>query len=218
MKKMGRPSSWTEEDLQTLRDLVPHKLIQDISKILDKPQGTVRWYCRKLGLKYKTIRPNWKPEEIEIVRRMAPNHLASEIAEVLGRCEYGVILKSQRLGIKVTKGPDPRHWTPLEDRKLHFLCSVMSTKAAAKKLGRSPRGVHDRVKKLGLKWHRGKRSIKSVAEDLGIHQQTLHRLANKLGVRLYVPPGSNHGNVSDEVYEQLLTWWFEEAPDLRKAA
>ncbi len=204
----GRRPTHTDEDIQTLRDLTPQVPITDIAEIIGRPKKTLTDWCKKFGLEYSTKTPrNWNDKDKARLRELVETHLAGEIAELLGRSEGGVILKAQRMGLKITKGPDPRHWTEKEDSLLHFLCATMGVKDASKRMGRSPRAIHDRCKKIGLKWNRGKRSIRSVAEDLGVHVQTVHRLANKLGLRLYVP-SKNHGNVSDEVYEKLLDWWF----------
>jgi len=204
----GRRPTYTNEDIQTLRDLTPQVAITDIAEIMKRPKRTLMDWCKKFGLEYSTKTPrNWSDEERDQLRKLVKTHLAGQIAKLMGRSEGGVILRAQRMGLKITKGPDPRHWTWEEDRMLYNLCTHMSVHRAAEKIGRSPRGVRDRCKKIGLKWNQGKRSIRSVAEDLGVHVQTVHRLARKLGLRLHVPSG-NHGNVSDEVYEKLLDWWF----------
>jgi DNA-binding CsgD family transcriptional regulator len=206
--KGGRPSSWTEDDLQTLFDLHNVLMLKDLAALLGRPSGTVRWYCRKYKLDYIRERPNWSKKDMARLPWLLKNHTVDEIAEMLGRSPEGVKVKAWKMGLRTHNSVDPRHWTTEEDMMLYSLCTQMGVKQAAKRIGRSPRGVHDRCKKLKLKWHQGKRSINSVAEDLGIHVQTVYRLAKKLGLKLHVPRGSNHGNVSDEVYEAMMDWWF----------
>lgn len=143
--------------------------------------------------------------EAQELRVMAEQGLDShEIGAQIGRSPCSVRHKARKMGVTV----QPRNykiWTKREINYLFASTTKHTMQYVAKKLGRSAGSVKQKAHTLGIKWYQGRRSIRSVARDVGISPQGIDYIIKKRG--LWVQRRGNFVHVPDKTYFTLLEYY-----------
>ncbi|HAK8205320.1 TPA: SANT/Myb domain-containing protein, partial [Salmonella enterica] len=122
--------AWTPEEDELLINLHGKKTAAEIAARLPAPGRTVVAVKRRMDTLHKRfpgrlgyICHHWTPEDIRFLRRNRFTMTAREIGNLLTprRTEHAVMIKANRLGIRLDKCGDNRHGTRHKDEDVKLL-------------------------------------------------------------------------------------------------
>lgn len=207
MPRTGRPPKWTKEQIAWLCEQGKIEPVYYPAKELGMNEATARYYLKSRGIPIIPRRQLWTQEDEALLRDLVGSHTIEEICKILVRPEAGVRCKAHKMGLSFPS-TIRRPWTKFEDMFLYSAAEQMSLAEAGKALNRSKMSVWHRVSHLGIKWYQGRRSLTSVAEDLGCHPATVRKLCRKHGIQIRATRGGGMMNINDEHYQRILEVWF----------
>ena len=113
--------TWSEQDLQLLRELYPTMQRREIAERLQRPVRSVRAKLAELKMKKRLQVLPWQPEELEVLRRLFPALGPHETAQALHRSVSAVKGMAVRLRLKMDLRPGelPVGTERLIDGRLH---------------------------------------------------------------------------------------------------
>jgi DNA-binding CsgD family transcriptional regulator len=184
-----------------------------IAQDLGKNKDAVRYHLDRLGLPRKTLRRMWTSKEEARLKRLLDEGVSpQEIGFRMGRSEHAIRLKAHKLTLAIGESGKP--WTQAEICKLYVWVDRMSFVEIARRLDRTYRSVTGKAGKLGIRWSNGKRTLRQIAAEVGVHSSSVRKRATKLGLKVD-HPGPHHYAVSDATYDALMVD-FEEHPPRRR--
>jgi DNA-binding CsgD family transcriptional regulator len=213
MPRTGRPTSWTPEQYDYLKRVAFTRPYPLIAQDLGKNKDAVRYHLDRLGLPRKTLRRMWTSQEEARLKRLLDEGVSpQEIGFKMGRSEHAIRLKAHKLTLAIGESGKP--WTREEICKLYVWVDRMSFVEIARRLDRTYRSVTAKATKLGIRWSNGKRTLREIAEEVGVHSSSVRKRAARLGLQVG-HPGPHHYAVPDATYDALMVD-FEEHPPRRR--
>lgn len=100
-----RSSTWTDEEIEFLRQHAHEFTAKELIERLNRPEGTVKHKIRELGLDWKRTKrvENWDRE----IQALWADHTPKEIAENLGIPKGSVYSAAKRLGLTISEPNRP---------------------------------------------------------------------------------------------------------------
>ncbi|NJL70204.1 MAG: hypothetical protein HC888_00720 [Candidatus Competibacteraceae bacterium] len=156
---MGRPSTWTRDQIEQLRVLMKSgKTYAEAGEVLGRKSDSVRKVCYEHGFELRAKRNRdlrvWKREEIDAAYDLRNEGLScTEIGQRLGKgvhTVYNLFARHKR----VIKAKNSRKIDLNDSRTMNILCSNSSDEQAASILGIGRRHVYrirNRLRDRGIK-------------------------------------------------------------------
>ena len=171
---------WTEEELNTLRELSETETNKTIAEVLNRSVAEVNKHARKLGIKL-LLKKRWTNEQIDYLRENLNKIPFTKLINDLGHDFYDVLKKIEELGLEYNSN----RWTEEEESLLIELSSKYYIKEIAKRLNRSEGAIVSKAHKMGielitLKREFTEKELKYIKKNWGVVPIT--DMARKLGV------------------------------------
>ncbi len=149
--KKEEKKSWSNEEINRLKELSQTKKISELVKELNRTSSSIKEMAKRLGIKVLNDRKNWTEEEYKLLEKltMVDKKTPKEIAQILGRTEDAIIIKINRRGLQIQTN-DKRFWTKEEETLLSDLWGTESFEKIAKKLNRTVSSIKNKAYLLGL--------------------------------------------------------------------
>jgi hypothetical protein len=195
-KKQGElrkpKGQWTQQEINTLRELYPVKTKVQIAEIMDRSFHAISRMIHKLQLSTEKPSTGWTAEEDAFLEKHIFEWPVEKIAEALGRGPWSVKKRAwKKQLLKQTQ------WTKSEIQQLKYWQSKCSREELAEKLGRPFNGVVSKLQELGLKKYKPLTPKETailrkffpietnveVAKRLGVSPPTVAAKARQLGLR-----------------------------------
>ena len=171
---------WTEEEINTLRELSETETNKTIAEVLNRSVAEVNKHARKLGIKL-LLKKRWTNEQIDYLRENLNKIPFTKLINDLGHDFYEVLKKIEELGLEYNSN----RWTEEEESLLIELSSKYYIKEIAKRLNRSEGAIVSKAHKMGielitLKREFTEKELKYIKKNWGVVPIT--DMARKLGV------------------------------------
>ena len=171
---------WTEEDINTLKELSKTETNKAIAVKLNRSVAEVNKHARKLGIKL-LFKKRWTNEQIAYLRDNLNKIPFTKLINDLGHDFYDVLKKIEELGLEYNSN----RWTEEEESLLVELSSKYYIKEIAKRLNRSEGAIVSKAHKMGielitLKREFTEKELKYIRKNWGVVPIT--DMARKLGV------------------------------------
>ena len=171
---------WTEEELNTLRELSETETNKTIAEVLNRSVAEVNKHARKLGIKL-LLKKRWTNEQIDYLRENLNKIPFTKLINDLGHDFYDVLKKIEELGLEYNSN----RWTEEEESLLIELSSKYYIKEIAERLNRSEGAIVSKAHKMGielitLKREFTEKELKYIKKNWGVVPIT--DMARKLGV------------------------------------
>jgi len=171
---------WTEEDINTLKELSKTETNKAIAVKLNRSVAEVNKHARKLGIKV-LFKKRWTNEQIAYLRDNLNKIPFTKLINDLGHDFYDVLKKIEELGLEYNSN----RWTEEEESLLVELSSKYYIKEIAKRLNRSEGAIVSKAHKMGielitLKREFTEKELKYIRKNWGVVPIT--DMARKLGV------------------------------------
>lgn len=171
---------WTEEEINTLRELSETETNKTIAEVLNRSVAEVNKHARKLGIKL-LLKKRWTNEQIDYLRENLNKIPFTKLINDLGHDFYDVLKKIEELGLEYNSN----RWTEEEESLLIELSSKYYIKEIAKRLNRSEGAIVSKAHKMGielitLKREFTEKELKYIKKNWGVVPIT--DMARKLGV------------------------------------
>lgn len=139
---------WTQKDIEILKNNYFDKDIIQLSKILNRPENSIRVRASELNLKKYN---KWTSEEIEILKKEYVYNKTENIVKLLSKHSLGSIdKKAKEVGIKRQNIKKPK-WSIEELKQLKTMFeNNYSLKRIGITLGRSSCSINIKRRKLGI--------------------------------------------------------------------
>ena len=95
--------SWSENEIELLRELFPTMETREIACQLERPLTAVRQKAYEMGLKTKGYSCCWSDGEVNMLEELFPVKKTQEVADLLGRSFLAVQVKAFRMNTRKTK-------------------------------------------------------------------------------------------------------------------
>ena len=171
---------WTEEEINTLRELSETETNKTIAEVLNRSVAEVNKHARKLGIKL-LFKKRWTNEQIDYLKENLNKIPITKLINDLGHDFYEVLKKIEELGLEYNSN----RWTEEEESLLIELSSKYYIKEIAKRLNRSEGAIVSKAHKMGielitLKREFTEKELKYIKKNWGVVPIT--DMARKLGV------------------------------------
>lgn len=171
---------WTEEEINTLRELSETETNKTIAEVLNRSVAEVNKHARKLGIKL-LLKKRWTNEQIDYLKENLNKIPFTKLINDLGHDFYEVLKKIEELGLEYNSN----RWTEEEESLLIELSSKYYIKEIAKRLNRSEGAIVSKAHKMGielitLKREFTEKELKYIKKNWGVVPIT--DMARKLGV------------------------------------
>ena len=171
---------WTEEEINTLRELSETETNKTIAEVLNRSVAEVNKHARKLGIKL-LFKKRWTNEQIDYLKENLNKIPFTKLINDLGHDFYEVLKKIEELGLEYNSN----RWTEEEEALLVELSSKYYIKEIAKRLNRSEGAIVSKAHKMGIELITLKREfteneLKYIRKNWGVVPIT--DMARKLGV------------------------------------
>ncbi len=176
--KKEEQREWSNEEINSLRELSQTKKISELVKALNRTSSSIKAMAKKLGINVMSDRKNWTEEEYKLLEKltMVDKKTPKEIAKILGRTEDAIIIKINRRGLQIQTN-DKRFWTKEEETLLSDLWGTESFETIAKKLNRTVSSIKNKAFLLGLgsviENNYNGLTIKDISDLLGVNINTV---------------------------------------------
>lgn len=94
---------WTQDEIDLLTKLFPHKENQQVAKKLNRSVSSILGKAYKIGLKKSSRREGWEKTEINLLKKSFSFKNRQKVADKLGRSVSSVLGKGYALGLKKRK-------------------------------------------------------------------------------------------------------------------
>lgn len=143
--------SWTEDDINKLKELAKTKKLSELVKELNRTSSSIKSIAKSKGIKILTDRKNWTEEEYQLLEKliMIDKKSPKEVAEILGRTEDAITIKVNRRGLQIQTN-DKKFWNKEEETLLSDLWGTLSLEKISNKLNRSVSSIKNKAFQLGL--------------------------------------------------------------------
>lgn len=178
--KKNKKRRWTEEDINTLKELSKTETNKAIAIKLNRSVAEVNKHARKLGIKV-LFKKRWTNEQIAYLRDNLNKIPFTKLINDLDHDFYDVLKKIEELGLEYNSN----RWTEEEESLLVELSSKYYIKEIAKRLNRSEGAIVSKAHKMGielitLKREFTEKELKYIKKNWGVVPIT--DMARKLGV------------------------------------
>lgn len=92
-------NEWTEEEIETLKELAKKYHYSEIAKIMNKTENAIYLKARKLGIKLMKDRRKWTKEEEDMLSDLWGKETIEVIAETMKRTIFSLKVKAVRMGL-----------------------------------------------------------------------------------------------------------------------
>lgn len=178
--KKNKKRRWTEEDINTLKELSKTETNKAIAVKLNRSVAEVNKHARKLGIK-PLFKKRWTNEQIAYLGDNLNKIPFTKLINDLSHDFYDVLKKIEELGLEYNSN----RWTEEEESLLVELSSKYYIKEIAKRLNRSEGAIVSKAHKMGielitLKREFTEKELKYIKKYWGVVPIT--DMARKLGV------------------------------------
>jgi len=138
-----------EEELKLIEDV---KLIHinELVNLYKLTSARIKQIAKKHNVEVISNKKNWTKEELENLKKLLEEGKSpKEIAQLLNRTEDAIIIKINRVGLRITTN-DKTFWTKEEEDLLTEIWGIKPIETIAKKLNRTESSILNKVYQLGL--------------------------------------------------------------------
>jgi len=143
-------TSWTKKELDQLKELISTNSAEELAKIIDRSEHSIRAKVRELGLKIKRNEKRWSEEDKRALIELSATMKLDQIAQKLNRSSASVRTQGNKLGIKIETNYSGILWTKEEITQLRDLIPTHTTLEIAIIMNKTEDAVYQKAYKLEL--------------------------------------------------------------------
>jgi len=150
----GQKIKWTDETINSLRELAKTKTVSQLAKKFKSTHTAIISVASKHGIQLIDSKKNWSEKEILQLRELAKTMTVDQIVRIMKKRSYSIRLQAKRYNIKLINNNSThstKNWTKEQIAQLEELLPDYTTIEIAEIMGKTEDAIYIKARKLGLK-------------------------------------------------------------------